>query len=135
MRAIRVLLLAVACVLGVGATVSAQVPENPAAAQVAGLRKELRRQRKVQDVLRTDLDTARTQLKELGRTVSDQAAELVSVRRDLAQTWGGGAVGLVILLIVLLLIAMRRPPGAANPDELQQRLAALDQKLRDLPRT
>jgi hypothetical protein len=135
MRAFGMLILAVGLIFISSEPLTAQPPANPATAQIVGLRKELQRQRKVQDSLRADLESARTQLDTLNRRLGEQEADLASVRRDLAQTWGGGAVGLAMLLVVLLLIAMRRPPRVGNPDELHQRLAALDQKLRDLARS
>ncbi len=54
-----------------------------------------------------------------------------TLRQELAQVRGGGAAGLGLVLLISMLIALRRP---RRDSELQRRLAAADQKLRELSR-
>ena len=129
----RALLALIGCCLALIVTPArAQSPFNPEPAQIAALRKELQRQRKTQDTLKKDLKAARSTVDDLNRKTADQDAALDAMNLELARIWASGAVGMAVLLFVLLIIAFRRPRASTPPDELQQRLAALDRKLRDL---
>lgn len=132
MRALGVLALAGCCLLILVAPSAAQAPVNPQAAQMVGLRKELQRQRKVQVALNKELETARETIDDLTQKVTDQEAKLYLLRQEQARLWGGGAVAVCVLLLLLLIVDFRRLRFAPQPDELQQRLAALDHKLREL---
>lgn len=136
MSPIGVITLAACWLFVLAAPVAAQTPAAPEVIQVAALRKELQRHRKAQGALKKDLDIARATIGDLNQKITDQDGELVSLHQEVSQIWAGGAVGFAVLFSVLLIIAFRRPRAPSPPDELQQRLAALDHKLRELsPRT
>jgi Tfp pilus assembly protein PilN len=132
MRALGALALAACCLLILVVPVVAQTPVDPQAAQIGSLRKEMQRQRRVQATLKKELDIARATIGDLNRKITDQEVKLVTLHHEVSQIWAGGAVGFAVLLSVLLIIAFRRPRAPSPPDELQQRLAALDHKLREL---
>jgi hypothetical protein len=131
MRALRAFALVAGCVSLFGAPVAAQTPIDPQAAQVSALRKEVQRQRKAHGAIKKDLEVSRAAITDLEQRDKLQEEALDSLRRELARAWAWGAVGFALLFFVLVIIGLRRPPSS-RPDELQQRLAALDRKLQDL---
>jgi septal ring factor EnvC (AmiA/AmiB activator) len=136
MNAFKVLAVLVVSLLACScpaASALAQARPSAEAGQIAVLRKELQRQRKVQDQLRSDLQTTRTVVGDLNQRITMQRFFNQSLQHELASTKGLGAIIAAALGALLLIVAFRRGrPAAAAEDDLQRRLAALDQKLRDL---
>jgi hypothetical protein len=105
---------------------------DPTTAQFNAIRKELKKQRKTQESLRSELETSANAVRDLRKVNSDQELALITLRRDLFLTTAGAAVGVAVLFFLLLIIGFRNRPRASQPDELQRRLATLDRKLQEI---